>query len=264
MEPHPFLDHGGPIPFAHRGGASAAPENTLAAFADAVALGYRHVETDVHATRDAVLLAFHDGDLSRSCGDPRRIAEHTADELSTARVDGSEPIPRLEEILDTWPDLHVNIDCKADSAVAPLVALLQRRPALLDRVCIGSFSDARLDALRRAVGPALLTSMGPRAVARLVGRSNRLPLGLRGDGARCAQVPMRQGPLRVVTPRFVDTAHRAGIQVHVWTVDEPSDIASLLDMGVDGIMSDDTRALRSVMVERGVWFDGPDRRGDER
>ena len=75
---------------------------------------------------------------------------------------------------------------------------------------------------------------------------------------------MRQGPLRVVTPRLLDTAHRAGIQVHVWTVDEPSDIASLLDMGVDGIMSDDTRALRSVMVERGVWFDGPDRRGDER
>ena len=264
MNLHPFLDHGGPIPFAHRGGASAAPENTLAAFADAVALGYRHVETDVHSTLDGVLLAFHDDDLSRSCNDPRRIAEHSADELASARVDGEEPIPRLEEILDTWPDLFVNIDCKADSAVAPLVALLQRRPALLERVCIGSFSDARLDALRRTVGSSLLTSMGPRAVARMVGRSNRLPVGLRSDGARCAQVPVRQGPIRVVTPRFVDAAHAAGIQVHVWTVDDPIEIASLLDMGVDGIMSDDTRVLRSVMVDRGLWFDGPRRAGDPR
>lgn len=264
MNPHPFLDHGGPIPFAHRGGASAAPENTLAAFGDAVALGYRHVETDVHATADGVLLAFHDDDLTRSCGDPRRIADHTADQLSTALVDGSEPIPRLEEILDTWPDLHVNIDCKADSAVVPLIALLRRRPTLLERVCIGSFSDARLDALREAIGPSLLTSMGPRAVARLVGRARRLPIDLRPDGARCAQVPLRQGPIRVVTPGFVAAAHRAGIHVHVWTVDEPGEIASLLEMGVDGIMSDDTRALRSVMVDRGLWFDGPHRRGHGR
>lgn len=253
MDLHPFLDHGGPIPFAHRGGDSVAPENTMAAFQDAVDLGFRHVETDVHATRDGVLLAFHDDDLARTCSDPRTIAGSTWDELAGVRVSEVEPIPRLEEILDTWPDLFVNIDCKAETAVEPLVRLLVRRPHLLDRVCIGSFSDSRLDRIRAATSPGLLTSMGPRAVARLLARSKGLPVSKRRDGARCAQVPLRQGPVTVVTPRFLETAHRHGLHVHVWTVDDPGTIDDLLEMGVDGIMSDDTRTLRAVMQSKGHW-----------
>lgn len=235
------------------------------AFQDAIELGYRHVETDVHATSDGVLLAFHDDDLTRSCGDPRRIAESTADELATARVSGTEPIPRLVEILDAWPEIFVNIDCKADSAVAPLISLLRSRPEALDRVCIGSFSDARLDAVRAEFGDRVLTSMGPRAVARLVARANRVPVSLRRDGARCAQVPVRQGPIPVVTRRFIESAHESGLHVHVWTIDDPAEIGRLLDMGADGIMSDDTRALRDVMSSRGHWpADGRDFEGDRR
>ena len=256
---HPFLDHARPIGFAHRGGDSVAPENTMAAFQDAVDLGYTHVETDVHATLDGILLAFHDDDLARTCGDNRTIAGSTWSDLTSVKVAGTEPIPRLEEILGTWSDIFVNIDCKADTAVEPLIEFFRTRRHLLERVCIGSFSDARLDAIRTALGADLLSSMGPRAVARLVGRARKLPVPLRSDGARCVQVPPRQGAIRVVTPRFVETAHDHGLHVHVWTIDDREKISELLDMGVDGIMSDDTRTLRSVLDERGHW--PPTKRG---
>lgn len=253
MRDHPFFAAGRRLGFAHRGGASSAPENTLAAFASAVDMGFTHLETDVHATSDGVLVAFHDDDLRRTCGDPRRISTTTWADISRLRVEGREPIPRLEDILDAWPEIFVNIDCKTNSAVGPLVDLLKKRVDLLERVCIGSFDDARLDVIRRKVGQDLLTSMGPRAVARLVSRAVGLPVSLRRDGAACAQVPIKQGPIPVVTNKFIETAHDAGLAVHVWTVDDPSTIARLFDMGVDGVMSDDLHSLRDVMKDKGHW-----------
>ncbi len=253
MKDHPFLAGGRRLGFAHRGGASSAPENTLAAFAVAVEMGFTHLETDVHATSDGVLVAFHDDDLRRTCGDPRTIAATAWDDLSSVKVAGREPIPLLDEILGTWPEVYVNIDCKTDGAVEPLVKLLTARPELLDRVCIGSFDDSRLDAIRTAVGPRLLTSMGPRAVARLVAKSAGLPVRLRPDGAACAQVPVRQGPIPVVTSAFVETAHEAGVAVHVWTIDDPTEISRLFRLGVDGVMSDDLHSLKAVMESEGHW-----------
>ena len=138
---HPFLDWPAPIPFAHRGGASEAPENTLPAFQRAVDLGYRYLETDVHVTADGVVVAFHDDDLSRTCGRPGRIHELTWDEVSTARVEGREPIPRLTDLLESFPDARVNIDCKTDEVVIPLGDELARTGAL-SRVCVNSFRDA--------------------------------------------------------------------------------------------------------------------------
>ena len=114
--PHPYLDWNGPIAFAHRGGASDAPENTEPAFRAAVELGYRYLETDVHVTADGVLVAFHDDDLQRTCGMPGRISELPWSQVATARVDGTAPIPRLDELLDTWPDARWNIDCKVAAA----------------------------------------------------------------------------------------------------------------------------------------------------
>lgn len=247
---HPFLDHEGPIAFAHRGGTSAAPENTMAAFQDAVDLGYTHVETDVHVTSDGVVVAFHDNDLERTCGIRGRIEETTWDVLRRARVDGREPIPRLEEVLSTWPDLRINIDCKTAPAEDPLIGILDSSGSL-DRICFGSFSDMRLGKFRARFGERLCTSTGPREVARLLAGS-RLGRLVRGrTPALAAQVPERQGPVRVVSRRFVETCHAAGIQVHVWTINADDDMHRLLDLGVDGIMSDETRVLRDVMTERG-------------
>ena len=243
---HPYLEWSGPLAFAHRGGTGAFPENTIAAFDDAVGLGFTYLETDVHATSDGVLVAFHDPDLSRTCGRPGDIANLPWSEVGDARVAGEHAIPTLDELLERYPEARFNIDCKSDEAMAPLVAAL-RRHACLDRVAIGSFSDLRLRRLRRELGPRLCTSLGPAAVASLVSGA---PVPLAG---LAAQVPVRQGPVPVVTDTFVRRAHRRGLQVHVWTIDDPVEIARLLDLGVDGIMSDDLRALRDVMVARNLW-----------
>ncbi|MBA3286850.1 MAG: glycerophosphodiester phosphodiesterase [Acidimicrobiia bacterium] len=243
---HPYLDWTGPIAFAHRGGASEAPENTAPAFAHAVLLGYRYLETDVHTTADGVVVAFHDDDLSRTCGRPGRIAELPWSEVRQARVDGREPIPRLADLLASWPDRRWNIDCKADASVEPLARELERA-GVLDRVCVAAFSDRRLRRLRARLGPTLCTSAGPAELAwmRITGRS--------ASPALAAQVPVRHGRVRMVDPRFLAGARRSRVSVHVWTIDEPAEMRRLLDLGVDGIMTDRPVVLRDVLVERGQW-----------
>ena len=243
---HPFLDWNGPIPFAHRGGASDVPENTMPAFQYAVDLGYRYVETDVQVTSDGVLVAFHDNDLRRTCGRPGRISELPWSDVSTARVSGEAPIPLMEDLLGTWPDLRINIDCKSDAAVDALVACL-RRTNSLDRVLLGSFSDPRLRRLRKELGDGVCTSLGPVGVATLrFGRPRHMD-------AMAAQVPVKQGPLTVTNAAFVERAHALGVAVHVWTIDDADEIRRLLDLGVDGIMTDRPEVLRTVFEERGLW-----------
>ncbi len=250
--PHPYLETSKPIAFAHRGGTSAAPENSMRAFQHAVDLGYRYLETDVHATADGHVVAFHDNDLQRTCGSSLKIAEATIDELGSARIDGTDPIPMLTEILNAWPEVNLNIDCKSDAVVAPLIQQL-RSSKCLDRVCIGSFSDKRLARIREEFGASVCTSMGPREVATLVMSTHtRVPIRPTRH-ALVAQIPVQQGPIPVVTKRTVQRAHDLGLFVHVWTIDDPQEIGRLLDLGADGIMSDDTIALRDVFSARGIW-----------
>jgi len=246
MTTHPYLDWDGPIAFAHRGGASDVPENTLPAFEYAVGLGYRYVETDVHVTADGVLVAFHDDDLQRTCARAGLISQLPWSEVRTALVDGRAPIPLLEDLLGTWPELRVNIDCKADSAVEALAETLRRCNAL-GRVGVGAFSDRRLRRIRGLLGPGLCTSLGPRGVAGLVyGRPRRLT-------ALAAQVPVKHGRLTIVSPRVVAKAHALGLQVHVWTIDDPAEMHRLLDLGVDGLMTDRPTVLKQVLTARGLW-----------
>jgi glycerophosphoryl diester phosphodiesterase len=246
MASHPYLEWPGPIAFAHRGGASDNPENTMPAFRHAVELGYTYLETDVHATRDGVLVAFHDPDLARTCDRTGRIDELSWEEVSGARVDGREPIPLFEALLEEFPDARVNVDCKADRAVDALISSL-RRLGCLDRVCVGSFSDRRLRRLRTELGDALCTSFGPAQVAawRFGGR---VP-----GGGQIAQVPVSTGRVTVVTGRSVRRAHALGVQVHVWTVDDPVEMHRLLDLGVDGLMTDRPQVLKDVLTQRGQW-----------
>ncbi|MFI6152811.1 glycerophosphodiester phosphodiesterase [Kitasatospora sp. NPDC051170] len=258
---HPFLDHPGPLAFAHRGGDLGHPENSLAAFEAAVALGYRYLETDVHATADGVLVAFHDTRLDRVTDRSGAVAELPWETVRAARIGGTEPVPLLEDLLGAFPDARFNIDVKAEPAIGPLVEAIRRTDAW-DRVCVGGFSDSRLAAVRAAAGPRLATSLGPREVARL--RLGSLAGGLLGGllGGRapytgiCAQVPERHKGVRVVDRAFVRAAHRLGLQVHVWTVDDPTRIRALLDLGVDGIMADRIDVLRDVLGERGCWAAG--------
>lgn len=248
----PFVEHEMSVAIAHRGGNRAAPENTVAAFAAAVELGYTHLETDVHRTADGVLVAFHDGDLQRMTGLPGGIAERRWADVAAVELPGGHRIPTLDEVLDAFPDRYFNIDPKADAAVEPLAEALERHGAV-DRVCIGSFSDRRVAALRRRLGPGLCTSPGPRGVARVLAAARgvgprRLPYG-------CLQVPRRLGPVRL-TPSLVAGVHRLGMAVHVWTVNEEPVMEHLLDVGVDAIMTDDVALLRQVLERRGRWRPG--------
>lgn len=245
MNLHPYLQNDGIIAFAHRGGALEAPENTMKAFDYAVGLGYRYVETDAYATRDGVLLAFHDDRLDRVTDQKGLIADLDHADVRKARIGGTEPIPLLEELLTTWPELRINIDPKHDGAVAPLIALL-RRMNVLDRVCIGSFSDARINEVRTAFGEAVCTSMGPREVARFWLTKRRIPAGR--FAANCIQIPVRQGPFRLVDAASVAAAHRRGLKLHVWTIDDEAEMRRLAALGVDGIMTDRPSLLRSVLT----------------
>ncbi len=246
-----FLDAPGPLAIAHRGGAGDWPENSMRAFEGAVDLGFRYVETDVHATSDGVVVAFHDDHLDRVTDRAGRIAELPWSEVRRARIDGTEPIPLLEDLLGTWPQLRINIDPKEDAVVEPLVAVIAKTAAL-DRVCIGAFSDHRIDRVRDALGDRLCTGLGPMATARLRTASFGVPVG-HITGA-CAQVPTHAKGVPLVDMRFVTEAHDRGLDVHVWTIDEPDEMDRLLDLGVDGIMTDRPAVLRSVLQRRGQWF----------
>jgi glycerophosphoryl diester phosphodiesterase len=247
-----FLADAAPIAFAHRGfaaGRARGAENSMAAFEEAVALGYRYLETDVRVTADGVALAFHDARLDRVTDRAGVVAELPYAEVKKARIGGREPIPLLADVLAAWPAVRVNIDVKSDLGIAPTVRAIRDTDAL-HRVCIGAFATRRIVAVRRVLGPRLVTSLGPREVLALKSGPRMLRRGLTG---RCAQVPARLGRARFVDARFVANAHHVGVPVHVWTVNDLGEMTRLLDLGVDGIMTDRADVLRDLLMARGQW-----------
>jgi len=220
----------------------------MAAFENAVALGYRYLETDVHVTADGKLVAFHDDVLDRVTDRQGRIAELRWSEVGAARVDGH-AIPLLSDLLEAWPDVRMNIDAKNDAAVDPLVEVI-RSTGAHDRVCVAAFSDRRLARFRQFTDGRICTAAGPGAIARL-----RLTSfgSARTSAAACAQVPVRYGRVRIVDASFIRACHRRGLQVHVWTIDQAAEMELLLDLGVDGIMTDHPAVLKEVLVARNQW-----------
>ena len=200
---------------------------------------------------DGKLVAFHDATLDRVTDGAGRIADLPWDDVTPRARGGSEPVPLFEELLETFPDVRWNVDIKAEPALHPLLDLI-RRTGSWDRVCVGSFSETRVARAQRLAGPHLATSYGIRGVLGLRLRSWGIPAALRRS-AVCAQVPESQSGIPVVDHRFVRAAHARGLQVHVWTVNEPERMHRLLDLGVDGIMTDHIETLRGVLEDRGTW-----------
>lgn len=269
-DPHPYFAAGGrnddgtaaaaaPLAMAHRGFSRDGLENSMAAFRAAVALGFRHLETDVHTTADGVLLLFHDDTLDRVTDGRGRISELPAATVARARIGGVESVPLFEELVAAFPEVRLNLDVKDWNSVDPLAAAIERY-GLHDRVLIASFSDRRRRAVlqqlsRPAAGSAgvvsnalfvLLGPLLPGPLLRLVARRS-----LRGVHA--LQVPVRYGAVPVVTPGLVRRAHREGLQVHVWTINDAAEMHRLLDLGVDGIVTDRADLLKEVLQERGQW-----------
>jgi glycerophosphoryl diester phosphodiesterase len=251
-----FLNCPRPHAFAHRGGAAHAPENSWTAFEHAVKLGYVYLETDARATSDGKLMAFHDRTLDRVTDGSGPIGSRTYREVSALRVADSEPIPLIEDLLGTWPDARFNVDLKDEPGIALLAGVL-RRTGAWDRVCVTSFSGSRLRTARglferpvcMATSPAVIAAVRYTIGAASPGRqTGLLSRRLAQWQVRCAQVPGK-----VASASFVRRAHALGLDVHVWTINDRAEMSRLLDLGADGIMTDDICSLREVLIERGQW-----------
>jgi glycerophosphoryl diester phosphodiesterase len=262
VQRHPYFDGPYPRAYAHRGwhiGELAGCENTLAAFRRAVEEGFAYIELDVHASADGVPVVHHDATLDRTTDGAGLIAAQPAAALTAVRVAGQEPLPLLEQVLTELPDVRMTIELKSDAVVDPVLALLERTDSW-HRVCLGSYHDSRLARARAAAGSRVCTSMAQVAAFGLRARAwldalpppfSRLPAPpVTGD---LAQLPRRFGVLTVIDAALLRTAHAAGREVHVWTVDEPAEMSALLDLGVDGLLSDRPDLLRKLLQERDQW-----------
>jgi glycerophosphoryl diester phosphodiesterase len=236
------------IAWAHRGGAllpgNIGIENTLRAFRNAVDLGYTYLETDVHASRDGVLYAFHDANLLRMTGRAARISELSSTELDALQVDGREPLPRIAHLLEEFPNCFFSIDVKADDAVDLAIEQFTQF-GVIDRLMIGAFDHRRIRRLRAGM-PGVVSALSRREIATMLAGGPVPP-------RTCASVPVRSRGIRVITPRFLARAKRRSIPVYAWTIDAAPEMTRLLDAGVDGIMADQIDDLRDVLVARGQW-----------
>lgn len=259
---YPYLDAvldppGSVLAMAHRGGGKHPElpglENTLAAFRHAVALGYRYLETDVHASSDGVLFALHDAVLDRVADRVGKVAEMAATDLELARIGGREAVPTLVQLFEEFPHCRFNIDIKAPAAVEPLIALIERTRAH-DRVCVGAFDLDRITAFRRGTAGRVATGASRTEAMRFLAMRDRAAAARWArDRFAVLQLPHVRGPVPIVTAPVVRRAHEAGVHVHAWTVDRARQQRQLIDVGVDGIFTDRTDVLKDVLRERGRW-----------
>ncbi|WP_104082694.1 glycerophosphodiester phosphodiesterase family protein [Cryobacterium sp. Y11] len=242
----------GPYPrvFAHRGLAQGAPENTLLAFVKALASGATHLETDVHVSLDGIAVISHDPDLSR-LGRDLRIDQLTMAELKRINLGDGQSFTSLSDALEAFPTALFNIDVKTDASAEPAArAILEQRAT--DRVLVTSFNEQRrrrvVNLLPNVVSSASSVLVAQAVTATSLGLTQAVRRALRGCVA--VQVPERQGPIRIVTGRFIAMMHRVNVEVHVWTVNDPIDMVRLLELGVDGLVTDRTDLAVSASTRR--------------
>jgi glycerophosphoryl diester phosphodiesterase len=261
MSERPYLAHESPIRFAHRGSRLLWPENTWRAFDGAVeGLGYTYVETDIRVTRDGIVVVFHDETLERTTNGVGKVSDWDWEDLSHLDAgyrftpDGESfpnrgtdvTISRLDDTFDRYPDVRFNIDLKAprsEWAVAEVIALMRAS----DRALVGSFSDRRIARFRRITKGNVATAAGPRASVAMYAASRLGRTIKRGVDAYQLPRKIRGG---AVDQKLVDAVHEAEAHLHVWTVDEPEYMHDLLDLGVDGIVTDRPDLLNDVLEER--------------
>ena len=252
-----FLRDTGRIAMAHRGFTSFRwPMNSMGAFHEAAKLGFRYIETDVRATRDGVAVIQHDRGLGSESGVPGAVDQLYWRDVRKAHLGAGESIPTLEELLTALPDMRINIDIKAASAIEPTVNVIERLKAH-HRVLVTSFSERRRRLALRLLSKRVASSAGTGALVVVLAAAktpaSRAYAWRMLRDSDCAQLPARLGRLPVITPGLVRALHDSGRQVHAWTIDDPDVMNSLLDIGVDGIITDRADLLRDVLIARGQW-----------
>ena len=244
-----FLDNYNFIPFAHRGGSYDFCENTLDAFNNSINLGYRHIETDVRHTKDNKLVIFHDPDLKRICGLDIKIENLDYEDLKNIKIFERHTIPLLDEVLSSWPEINFNIEPKSLNS-AHLLKEKLKSLRNLEQICIGSFSNTKMNILRREFRDNLCTSMTESET--ILFFLNRV-LPIYGNSIPCLQIPMSHMGFRIVTNNLVEHVHSLGKKIHVWTINDEKQMIDLIDLNVDGIMTDKPKTLKKVLQTKFLW-----------
>jgi len=257
-----YFSHEHPLRFAHRGSRILWPENTMTAFQGAVDAGCIYIESDMHVTGDGVIVTFHDDVLENLTDGKGKIKDWQWPDLRTLdaayffKPEEDYPlrnsgigIPSLEEVMKTFPHVMLNLDLK-QPGIEQNVARFITAHHFEDRVLLASFNNRRVRRCRRLLQNRVATSAGPREVAlswaySRVGKACKI-------AADALQVPVHKGPVRVVDKKLIEAAHASGLQVHVWTIDNPAEMRRLLDLGVDGIVTDRIDLLNEVLADRSV------------
>ncbi len=252
-----------PVAIAHRGSRSLWPENTLLAFDGAYQMGYRHLETDLRVTSDGVLVCFHDPTLDRTTNGVGLVSDHSLADVRSLDAghrhstgegfefrDSGVQVPTLEEVIESFPDASLVVDMKDDGVVEPLAAFVDDHQ-IHERLIVGAFSDARIQHFREITDGRVATSSGP-TLSRMWVLASRVGRGASG-AASALQLPTHLRGVRVIDQKLVDAAHASGLQVHVWTVNTRAEMVELLDIGVDGLVTDRPDVLKEVLDSRGEW-----------
>ena len=238
------------LAFAHRGGNEFAPENSFRAFKSAVDIGYKYLETDVHLTKDGFLIAFHDDTLDRVTDKSGLIRDLTLSEIKKAKIAGTDEIPLLSELLNSFTDCFFNIDGKVDETVQPLINLINNKD-FINRVCIGSFSQKRINFIRKSLGKEVKTSMGPAEVI-LSKFLSYTSLGYNFKSSYTS-IPIRRYGINLLDERNINYLKSNNQKVIAWTINDEDQMKMLINIGIDGIMTDNLTLLKKVLIEESLW-----------
>ncbi len=246
----PFLNKYSFMGFAHRGASKICQENTFDAFSIAYQLGFKNFELDVRASLDSEVFVCHDNNLERILGEPILLNSLTAVEVKKLETTHGYRIPTLTSILEEFPDAGINIDAKSWQVVQPLCNVIQSTQSY-DRICIGGFNDLRVNKIIRSLGRSVCYSLGPLGVMYcylgfLLNKNLKFSAG-------CIQIPERFYGWKFVSKNFIEFVNKTGLKVHVWTINDESRMRTLIEFGVNGIMTDNCIGLKKVMQEYNLW-----------
>ena len=247
---HPFFQDYRFYGFVHRGGDEVETENTLEAFKYSSELGFVYIETDVQATKDGHIVIFHDHNLKRMAGINSKIGDLTLAQIRSIELLEGGKIPLLSEALESFPGLRFNIDIKTEDALSETIQIIKNMECL-KKVCLASFSSSRLERIRKLAGPKACTSSGQMEIFKMMCRSIGFPL--KSTEGHCAQVPVSQWGVPVITKNFIKMVQKENKLVHVWTIDDEDQMYKLIDAGVDGLMTDKPIVLKRALMKRGLF-----------
>ena len=242
-----YLNYDGLAVMAHRGGSLEAPENTLESFKYALEIGSDIIETDIQLSSDGIPYIFHDDDLKRIPGIEKNFNQLLASEIDELNIFDDCKIPTLEETLKQFPNTKFQIDFKTDEVVDPAIEIINKLPNIKKNLCVASFSSQRLQKIRSKLSDVTY-SMGPHEVLKLLLKSFGVYRGeISGD---CLQIPIYRYGIKIVTRRFVDFCKRENIKISVWTINSIEEMDYLIGLDVDGIITDNPKALINLLASR--------------